>query len=206
MEKKFVIYFFLFLGAALIISSCEKDTVFKPVVIMQNPDVKVGQAYQGGLVFYILKPYDHGYELHTTHGLIMDTLGNIGATSPTDLGTPLQWSAGSCKMLGATRVIPGTGYSNTNIIVDSLGAGSYAAKLCSDLVVNGYSDWYLPNDNEMRHLLGYGLYANALTNMYWTSTELDDCEARTFYKESINVMTSGLGKNGTAYVRAIRAF
>jgi hypothetical protein len=42
----------------------------------------------------------------------------------------------------------GTGNTNTNLIVAVQGNGNYAAKICYDLVLNGYSDWFLPSRDE----------------------------------------------------------
>ena len=50
--------------------------------------------------------------------------------------------------------------------------GTYAAKVCADLVAYGYSDWYLPSSQE----LGYIFQAKTVlggfgTGDYWTSNE-----------------------------------
>jgi hypothetical protein len=73
----------------------------------------------------------------------------------------------------ATAYEYGTGNSNTNVIVASQREGSYAAKLCYYLVLDGYSDWYLPNTKELE-----ALYANheaiggfAHSDTYWSSNE-----------------------------------
>jgi len=60
----------------------------------------------------------------------------------------------------------GYGLRNTNLIVASysspnFGLPDHAAKVCSDKVLNGYSDWFLPSQNELsliwRNMVLYGL-------------------------------------------------
>ncbi|MFT6747189.1 MAG: hypothetical protein ACJAZ2_001537 [Glaciecola sp.] len=64
------------------------------------------------------------------------------------------------------------GSSNTINIVDSLGAGKYAAYRCDTLTLNSKSDWFLPSVNEAKdiytHINDSGYFQSA---WYWTSTE-----------------------------------
>ena len=94
----------------------------------------IGDNFQGGKVAYIFVSGDPGYVVGETHGLI---------AAPSDQGTSIQWYNGSTTT-GAIATALGTGNANTTAIVTNQGAGSYAAKICSDLVLGGYSDWYLP--------------------------------------------------------------
>ena len=72
------------------------------------------------------------------------------------------------------------GQANSAAIVAALGDGSYAAKVCDDLVAFGFEDWYLPSRaeldaiNKQSYLLAdYGLEG------YWSSTETADNKAYT---------------------------
>jgi hypothetical protein len=80
-----------------------------------------------------------------------------------------------------------------------------AARLCGDLVLGGYSDWYLPSKDELNKLkinrLAVGGFAS---NYYWSSTEYgnDDAWVQGFFYGS-QYLTS---KNANRAVRAVRAF
>ncbi|MEI6853823.1 MAG: hypothetical protein WCL06_13335, partial [Bacteroidota bacterium] len=118
MKKKnlFFIYPFIIIGFLLtLIYGCKKkdDT---PATLA------VGQTYQGGVIAYIAQSGDPGYVAGETHGLI---------ASPSDISASVQWYNGSYTATGANSAAAGS--TNTNTIVTAQGAGTYAAKLCSDL-------------------------------------------------------------------------
>ena len=66
------------------------------------------------------------------------------------------------------------GLVNTTTIVNSLGtynSGNYAAKVCDDLILYGFSDWYLPSKDEIQLALSnQGAFWDAFYG-YWSSTE-----------------------------------
>jgi hypothetical protein len=61
----------------------------------------------------------------------------------------------------------GTGNANTNTVVSNQGAGNYAAKLCSDLVLGSYSDWYLPSKDELNKLFLNKTAIGGFANNYY---------------------------------------
>jgi hypothetical protein len=156
----------------------------------------IGQNYQGGIIFYL--------DASGCHGLI---------SAPTDQSTGIGWYNGSYTNTTAFASCVGCGDGNTSMIVYNQGAGTYAAKLCSDLSLGGYSDWYLPSKYELNlmyqnigqgNALGLGNVGGFANNFYWSSTEDDSYSAWGQYFFSGYQLDDPKGTN--YYVRAVRAF
>lgn len=149
----------------------------------------IGQSYQGGLIAYI-----DGSGLH---GIIVPLLSQSNG---------IKWFNGVYNVTGATSTQLGNGQNNTNLIISTQGnTGSYAAKLCQDLVIGGYSDWYLPSLQELQKLYdnravigGFGSFN------YWSSSEFDASRA---WSINFTTGTSVVGLKSSLFgVQAIRSF
>lgn len=161
----------------------------------------IGATYGGGKIAYIFHPGDPGYVSGEVHGLI---------AAPSDQSAGIQWYNGGYVTCGIGTAL-GTGMSNTNTIVAVQGAGSYAAKLCYDLVFGGYSDWYLPSRDELQKLyenrLSIGGFESVISaGPYWSSSQ---DEFTPFSAAVVTFMDGAIGYYGTnteLYVRAVRSF
>lgn len=101
----------------------------------------------------------------------------------------------------------GLGSNNTDAIVVAQGYGIYAANICSELILNGYDDWYLPSRIELLSLLTHKnlIGGFSLITPYWTSTEYSTFNlayAVDFYGGSITTTD----KSTVLMIRAIRRF
>jgi hypothetical protein len=175
--------------------SNDSGTFYGNEIVYRVP-LRPGVKYLGGIIGYILQSDDPGYISGETHGLI---------AAPSDQSTGIQWGCNSTTtMVGGTSTALGTGAANTTIVSAACGTGT-AARLCSDLVLGGYSDWYLPSRDEL-----YELYINRssiggfTTGYYWSSSE-----GYTYLAWQVGFGSGGIFNDGKIfiyYVRAVRAF
>ncbi len=155
----------------------------------------IGSEAYGGIVAYVFQQGDVGYKAGEVHGLI---------AAPNDLTTNLQWGCLGTTV-GMTSTALGTGAANTDRLSLACGSGT-AASACLDLVLNGYSDWYLPSLDELQELWTNRNLIGGFRdqNLYWSSSELDADYAWYFY------FFIGPGhiydKNTQCSVRAVRTF
>jgi hypothetical protein len=156
---------------------------FTPLIL------SIGSTYVGGIVF----------DLDSTgqHGLVC---------APSDQGA-YPWGCNGTDIPNTSTAV-GTGATNTANIVAVCAQRPIAASVCADLVLNGYSDWYLPSIGEVQmmnsrlHLQGLGGFGGS---WYWSSSQNGPFNAWTMVFG--NGYVSYNGKNGSVIqVRAVRAF
>lgn len=115
----------------------------------------IGEQLNGGYIFYVDETGEHGL-----------------VCAPSDQDRSALW--GNCTPAGAAGKAVGTGNKNTTDIVLGCQAEGIAAKLCYDLELDGYNDWFLPSIDELffmyenLHEKGLGGFEDTY---YWSSTQ-----------------------------------
>lgn len=183
------IFLFLFILSAFVTacSKPEKEEETKP---------KVGGRYQGGVVVYILQPGDTGYDPQVVHGYIV---------AETNSYAP--WGCQSVR-INNTSINVGTGKANTTSIVNGCSETGIAARVCDELVLNGYNDWYLPSREELRFMIDN---KNNIPNIdttiaYWSSSEESINYSFTLFHTSTPATNAAWLKSISKAYRAFRSF
>lgn len=126
----------------------------------------------------------------------------------------------SSKSADLTGTGIGTGEKNTELLVKAMGDKTYAsmgankkvyaAKLCYDLVFNGFDDWFLPSKDEL-NLLYVNLCKEDMGDFdedaYWSSSETDFSADYAWRQEFYGGGKQSYGTRDYAdRIRPVRAF
>lgn len=118
-----------------------------------------------------------------------------------------EWSNVNNTFVGFTGREIGKGQANTQYIIAQPAHIYSAAKQCDDLILGGYSDWFLPSQDEL-NMMYLNLYLHGLGGLwhdgYWSSYDVNDNFARAQYFGDGHSGT--LLKSVTFRVRAVRSF
>jgi hypothetical protein len=202
----------------------EVSNTYGLIDICQSGEVyQIGDNAKGGIIAYIFQPEDPGYDPNYQHGLVI---------APSDASYNYVWDYNgnqNLELITSTLSGIGTGFDNTQTIVNFLGnANFYSARYCDELTVNGYSDWFLPSQEELKKILPNAIELGMVYNnnpdpfiidkstTYWSSTENDFATAFIVgYEKGESPFSSGIegivigisNKNFVApKVRAVRYF
>ena len=163
---------------------------------IQGGTYKVGDiGPAGGIVFY-------------DRGFVSDGWRYLEA-APSGTEFSAEWGIYRRDVAGTGTAI-GSGNRNTQIIVDrlkQLGENDRAAQICAGMDIDGFTDWFLPSDDELDLMYknlkqkGLGGFSN---NWYWSSSQIskDSAWGRRFN----NGKQTSYAKDLTGSVRAIRQF
>jgi hypothetical protein len=149
----------------------------------------IGQNYGGGIIFYIDGTGNHGLISSPFNQSISATWGCSGTT------------------IGGTSTTIGAGQSNTTAIVNGCSTAGIAARICNDLSLNGYDDWFLPSKDALNQMyVNRVLIGGFTSNWYWSSSEYNSTSAWNQNFGNGNQGNWSSYKYQTGYVRAVRAF
>ena len=148
----------------------------------------------------------------TSDGVFTVTLSNGTDMQvyPVDNSGSINWGP-YIDVPGVPNGFPATtdlnGEAYTQAIVETYGAGNYAAKLCADLDAYGNDDWYLPSYGEivaMKQQLKDVPNSGFVDTHYWTSNEQTFSEGITINFPAPTIYVVSTTKNQLHSVRCVR--
>ena len=166
---------------------------YKYEVLQDANGYAAGDALGGGLFVF----EDGGYAY-------------ISAAADQDSDAP--WGCqGTFIPEGASPEAIGQGVINTATIVASCATSGISARICDQLTLNGYSDWFLPSLDELTEMytklaaVGFGDFSN---QRYWSSTQdFDDPANKALAVDFNNGTLHAHNKSQTnRHTRAMRRF
>jgi hypothetical protein len=126
-------------------------TTYGPDLTFTTNTIVIGATYNGGIIAYI--------DATGIHGLIAAT---------TDIQTATFGCSTDTTFFGLAI---GVGAQNTASAVSKCAFAGSGPKLCSDLVLNGYTDWHLPSKDELNKLyLFKGTIGGFSSGLYMSSS------------------------------------
>ena len=124
-----------------------------------------------------------------------------------DQSSNAEWGCQGTNIATSTEL--GQGIVNTASIVAGCATAGISARLANDLVLNSFSDWFLPSLEELGMMWtelasdGLGSFAN---HTYWSSTQASATQAFTVDMNNGNQGTHSKDNTSNRYTRAMRRF
>jgi len=141
---------------------------------------------------------------------VFEDSGYAYISAAADQATDAPWGCeGTLIAEGASPEAIGQGIINTATIVATCPTSGISARICDELILNGYTDWFLPSLDELAQMYtklaadGLGNFAN---HTYWSSTQADANQAFTVNMNNGNQGTHAKDDTSNRYTRAMRRF
>jgi len=159
----------------------------------------IGAYYAGGVVFYL------------------DGAGGGLVCAVSDQSSAASWGCFGHVISGADNPSIGGGRQNTMDICMGCLESGIAARICNDVIIGIYGDWFLPSKDELNamYLNKAAINTTAIANggnafadnYYWSSTEQGSYLGETAWSQLfLDGYQSQIGKSIGFPVRAVRSF
>jgi len=178
--------------AYILIDNAPGAAVWKLITDQPSTIFAIGdRGPAGGIVFYVR---DGGL-----HGLEAAPVINEGVG---------QWGCSGVNLADAEGTVIGTGAQNTADILAGCSTAGIAARIADAYTLNGFSDWFLPSQDELIELyLNRASLDGFSLSRYWSSSEFGSIpDIGAFGLDFSDGSQLGLIKSASFRVRPVRAF
>lgn len=156
----------------------------------------VGQEYENGLIAYILKVGDVGFESNKIKGFIV---------SLDDISESVEFWSDDISNNNYTSTDLFGGALNTDLIIGGIGTMESAALLCKNYRGGGYTNWYLPSSSQLELIANIKYELQTLKEeIYLSSSEFDNGNYIGVDMTSLTLVN--VEKSEPHFVRAVRDF
>jgi len=131
----------------------------------------LGQNYQGGIIVYLFKSGDLGYNPAVQHGFIANT--DVIDNNIWD------WGCNSTLQNGTSAAF-GSGMANTQWLAAHCTEQNSGINFCNTYSTGGYSDWFMPSKDELLKIYPFNDIMDDIYfigNKYFSSTEASATKA-----------------------------
>ncbi|MFK7807259.1 MAG: DUF1566 domain-containing protein [Saprospiraceae bacterium] len=176
------------------IETARRDSIkaAKQAAINRAENIKLGNSYLGGIIFYI--------DETGQHGLIM--------ARGDQCTKPIPWFSETKGKALATDTGIYDGAKNTELLVAKFKEENHPAQLCANFKFGEYEDWYLPSKDELDLLYEYHKTLPRDQRLepkyYWSSSESNSHDV--YYRSFHNGKSYTWIKGNKAKVRAVKKF
>jgi hypothetical protein len=191
------------------LSMTQRDSLVKPEegMVIFNSTTKRPEYFDGEAWFSFHNDHFVGERFGGGIVIFVDNTGKHGLiAAPFDQSSEAKWGYFD-EQVGANNKTIGGGKSNTEKVALASKDNQIASRLCNELILGGYDDWFLPSMDELNLMytnLKISKIGKLSDALYWSSSETD------FNNAWLQDFATGVQKehhvNKIARVRAIRAF
>jgi hypothetical protein len=154
-------------------------------VMLESPH-SVGDSWAGGIVAYISGDGYHGFVI-----------------SP-QIGSDVPWGCNTTLLPGTFISGIGNGVTDTNLMISGCPSAP-AACACTGYTGGGYTDWVLPNVEELQQIMNNHTILGLSDDYYWTSVQYNTTNASVgMWNPRIQIGYTD--KSDSSQIRAIRYF
>jgi hypothetical protein len=183
-------------------------TAWQQISDLNVAPIQLGTLHEGGYVFFVDETGQHGLVAAPADVTVSPSMGP---------GSTWYWaSSNSSSVNEASGTAIGTGYDNTRTMMDQSTDKEdlRAAYVCHELVLDGYSDWFLPSKDELNlmyqnlRLQSIGGFVTSMNDSsdYWSSSSVfNDSDDAWFINFGSGAQNQKV-KTSNCRVRPIRAF